>query len=251
MQPGVLFAPGNDPFVITVGADDVAGTVPVGDDFAAPWSSYGSTLDGFLKPEVSAPGRMLIGAVPANSTLAQERPDRIVAPGYMAMSGTSFATALVSGAAADILAMNPRWTPDQVKGALMRTARPLTLGPQFSAGIGEVSAYAAARETNPPNPNAGSEQVPDSQSQRRHDPCLRRSDLDNGRTRESGVERGDLDDGHVDDGDVDDRGLVGGHLDDGDVDDGDLDDRNVDDSNLDDRDLDDLVRRRLRDRRRR
>ena len=53
--PGVLFAPANDPFVITVGADDVAGTVPVGDDFAAPWSSYGSTLDGFLKPEVSAP----------------------------------------------------------------------------------------------------------------------------------------------------------------------------------------------------
>ena len=153
-QPGVLFAPGNDPFVITVGADDVAGTVPVRDDFAAPWSSYGSTLDGFLKPEISAPGRMLIWAVPATSTLARERPDRIVAPGYMAMSGTSFSTALVSGAAADILALNPLWTPDQVKGALMRTARPLSLGPQFSAGIGEVSAFAAARETNPPNPNA-------------------------------------------------------------------------------------------------
>jgi len=153
-QPGVMFAPGNDPFVITVGADDVAGTVPVRDDFPAPWSSYGSTLDGFLKPEVSAPGRMLIGAVPSNSTLAQERPDRIVAPGYMAMSGTSFSTALVSGAAANILAMNPRWTPDQVKGALMHTARPLGLGPQFAAGIGEVSAYAAAQATNPPNPNA-------------------------------------------------------------------------------------------------
>jgi subtilisin family serine protease len=97
---------------------------------------------------------MLIGAVPATSTLARERPDRIVAPGYMAMSGTSFSTALVSGAAADILALNPLWTPDQVKGALMRTARPLSLGPQFSSGIGEVSAYAAARETNPPNPNA-------------------------------------------------------------------------------------------------
>lgn len=153
--PGVLSAPANDPFVITVGANDVAGTVPVADDFPAPWSSYGSTLDGFLKPEVSAPGRMLIGAVPATSTLARERPDRIVEPGYMAMSGTSFAAAIVSGAAADILAMHPNWTPAQVKGALMRTARPLSLGRPFAAGMGEISAYAAAHETNPPNPNAG------------------------------------------------------------------------------------------------
>jgi serine protease AprX len=153
-QPGVLFAPGNDPFVITVGANDVAGTVPVGDDYPAPWSSHGSTLDGFLKPEVSAPGRMLIGAVPPASTLARERPDRIVEPGYLAMSGTSFSAALVSGAAADILAMNPNWTPDQVKGALMRAARPLSLGRPFAAGMGEVSANASAHATDPPNPNS-------------------------------------------------------------------------------------------------
>jgi serine protease AprX len=151
--PGVLFAPANDPFVITVGANDVAGTVPVGDDFPAPWSSYGSTLDGFLKPEVSAPGRMLIGAVPDTSTLARERPDRIVEPGYLAMSGTSFSAALVSGVAADIIAMHPNWTPNQVKGALMRTARPLSLGRPFAAGMGEISAYAAARATDPPNPH--------------------------------------------------------------------------------------------------
>ena len=153
-HPGVLFAPGNDPFVLTVGANDVAGTVPVGDDFPAPWSSYGSTLDGFLKPEISAPGRMLIGAVPATSTLARERPDRIVEPGYLAMSGTSFSAALVSGVAADIIAMNPNWTPDQVKGALMRTARPLSLGRPFAAGMGEISGYAAAHATDPPNPNS-------------------------------------------------------------------------------------------------
>ncbi len=153
-RPGVLYAPGNDPFVITVGANDVAGTVPVGDDFPAPWSPHGSTLDGFLKPDVSAPGRMLVGAVPPKSTLAQERPDRIVEPGYLAMSGTSFSAALVSGVAADMLAMNPTWTPDQVKGALMRTARPLSLGQPFAAGMGEISAYAAAHAINPPNPNA-------------------------------------------------------------------------------------------------
>ena len=160
---GVPFAPGNDPFVITVGADDLAGTAPVVDDFPAPWSASGSTLDGFLKPEISAPGRMLIGAVPALSTLAQEHPERVVAPGYMAMSGTSFSAALVSGVAANILALNPTWTPDQVKGALMRTARPLTLGRKYASGIGEISASAAARAINPPNPNAGLNQfvIPD------------------------------------------------------------------------------------------
>jgi serine protease AprX len=152
-KPGVLYSPGNDPFVITVGADDAAGTVPAGDDFPAPWSSYGSTLDGFLKPEISAPGRMLVGAVPSSSTLAAERPDRIVEPGYMAMSGTSFAAAVVSGIAADILALHPTWTPDKVKGALMQSARPLTLGPPHAGGVGEVTAYGASNVADPPNPN--------------------------------------------------------------------------------------------------
>ena len=48
-------APGNDPFVITVGAIDQAQTSATGDDFVAPWSSYGHTVDGFAKPELSAP----------------------------------------------------------------------------------------------------------------------------------------------------------------------------------------------------
>jgi hypothetical protein len=67
-QPsGVLFAPGNDPFVITVGADDVDGSVSTNNDTAAPWSSYGYTYDGFAKPELGAPGRYMIGPVPPTS----------------------------------------------------------------------------------------------------------------------------------------------------------------------------------------
>ena len=62
----VLYAPGNDPFVITVGADDVNGSISTFNDFAAPWSVYGYTLDGFAKPELSAPGRYMISAVPAD-----------------------------------------------------------------------------------------------------------------------------------------------------------------------------------------
>ncbi len=152
--PGrMLHAPASDPFVITVGAVDVNGTADTADDFNAPWSSYGATAEGFQKPEIAAPGRYLAGPVPAGSTLPSTVPDRVVAPGYMWMSGTSFAAPIVSGAAAQILARHPNWTPDQVKGALMQTARPLPNADALSAGVGEIDAVAAASLSSPPNPN--------------------------------------------------------------------------------------------------
>ena len=134
-------APGNDPFVITVGAIDQAQTSATGDDFAAPWSSYGHTVDGFAKPELSAPGRYLVMPVPPASTIATALPDRVVAPGYMWMSGTSFAAPVVSGAAAQLLARHPNWTPDEVKGALMQTARALTQ-PRPPVDLGTAAGYA-------------------------------------------------------------------------------------------------------------
>jgi serine protease AprX len=153
-QPsGVPFAPGNDPFVITVGASDIGGTIGASDDFNAPWSAYGYTPDGFLKPELAAPGRYMVGPAPVGSTLALERPDRIVEPGYLQLSGTSFAAPLVAGAAAYLLALNPTWTPDQVKGALMYGAKANPNAAQYSMGVGTVFAHGAAQLTTPPNPN--------------------------------------------------------------------------------------------------
>jgi serine protease AprX len=156
-QPsGMPYAPANDPFVITVGAADINGTVATTDDFNAPWSAYGYTLDGFAKPELGAPGRYMNGAVPTAATMYTQHPDRVVAPGYMLMSGTSFAAPVVSGIAADLLALHPTWTPDQVKGALMLSAA--QTGPAtgaYALGVGEVQATAAAAVVAPPNPNAG------------------------------------------------------------------------------------------------
>jgi len=71
---GVPFAPGNDPFVITVGAADIHNTISSADDNAA-LLRIRLTRDGFRKPEISAPGRYMIGPMPANATLATERPD--------------------------------------------------------------------------------------------------------------------------------------------------------------------------------
>ena len=148
----VAYAPGNDPFVITVGASDTNGTgYTSADDTVAPWSAFGYTLDGFSKPDIGAPGRQLIGPVPSLSTMALEAPNRVTAPGYMWMSGTSFSAPVVSGAAALILAKNPTWTPDKVKGALMLSARPTAAG--MGLGVGEVNAKGAFDVTNPPNPN--------------------------------------------------------------------------------------------------
>jgi serine protease AprX len=153
---GVLYAPANDPFVITVGAVDTAGTLSTADDFNAPWSAYGYTVDGFAKPELGAPGRYMNGPAPTSSAMYTQHPERIVAPGYMWMSGTSFAAPVVAGAAADLLALNPNLSPDQVKGALMlTTARAGAVSSTYALGVGEVQSAAASRVANPPNPNAG------------------------------------------------------------------------------------------------
>jgi len=155
---GVLHAPGNDPFVMTVGAVDIGNRLARGDDTTAPWSAWGYTEDGFAKPDIGAAGRYMIGAVPTSATLTSERADHVVAPGYMELSGTSFAAPVVSGTAAQLLARHPSWTPDQVKGALMLTAGPVPQAPKGSSGVGELNAARAGEyKATPPNPNAAIE----------------------------------------------------------------------------------------------
>jgi serine protease AprX len=150
---GVPFAPGNDPFVITVGASDTGKSVSTFDDVAAPWSAYGYTLDGFAKPDLAAPGRYMVGPVPVTSTLYTERADHIVDTGYMELSGTSFAAPIVSGVAALILGKHPTFTADQVKGALMLGAKPMPQAADLSEGVGEVNAARSLEYSNPPKAN--------------------------------------------------------------------------------------------------
>jgi serine protease AprX len=150
---GVPFAPGNDPFVITVGASDTGRSVSTIDDVAAPWSAYGYTLDGFAKPDLVAPGRYIVGPVPATATLYTERADHVVEPGYMELSGTSFAAPIVSGVAALILGRHPEFTADQVKGALLLGTKPMPRATALSVGVGQVNAARSLDQLRPPNPN--------------------------------------------------------------------------------------------------
>ncbi len=149
------YAPGNDPFVITVGALDQHGNSDPRDDTVPSWSAYGTTMDGFSKPDLAAPGRYMIAPTPMSGTIAKAVPERIMAPGYIWMSGTSFSTPVVSAAAAQILARRPGFTPDQVKGALMLAAKSLPKVSGNAAGVGEIDAGVASTVDSPPNPNAG------------------------------------------------------------------------------------------------
>jgi len=147
-----LGAPGNDPFVITVGAVDQHRTANPLDDTRASWSAYGHTADGYAKPDLSAPGRWVIMPVPVGATIPAKAPERVVEPGYMWMSGTSFSAPMVSGVVAHILARHPDFTPDQVKGALMVSAEYLA-SEGITVGVGTLDAVAALDVTNPPDPN--------------------------------------------------------------------------------------------------
>jgi serine protease AprX len=150
-QVSMAYAPGNDPFIITVGALDQAQTSDPYDDSVPWWSGKGYTMDGFYKPDMAAPGRYMVGPVPADATMPAHAPERLVEPGYMWMSGTSFAAPVVSGLAAQLLARHPDWGPDEIKGALMLTSA--YLGVEGS-GVGEVDALSAASlDFTPPNPN--------------------------------------------------------------------------------------------------
>jgi serine protease AprX len=152
-QVSMAYAPGNDPFIITVGALDQAQTADPYDDSVPWWSGKGYTMDGFYKPDMAAPGRYMVGPVPTNGTMPATAPERLVEAGYMWMSGTSFAAPVVSGLAAQLLARHPDWGPDEVKGALMLTSA--YLGVEGS-GVGAVDGfYAALLDFTPPNPNEG------------------------------------------------------------------------------------------------
>src|SRR5262249_30940187 len=131
------------------GALDTGNGNGAGDDTLAPWSAWGYTPDGFAKPDLSAPGRYMVGPVPAGSTLPVSRADKVTGYGYMQLSGTSFAAPVVAGAAAALRAQNPSWTPDQVKGALMLTAMKEPIS-KSAAGVGGVDVQAArSLNTNP------------------------------------------------------------------------------------------------------
>jgi len=144
---GTIYPPANDPFVITVGATDDMGTKRISDDTVAHFSAYGTTIDGFAKPDLVAPGRHIVAPMASPLALLPVlRPELVVDQNYMRMSGTSYSAPMVSGAIALLLESEPHLTPDQVKYRLMATANRDWPGYNATeAGAGYLDIAAAVR----------------------------------------------------------------------------------------------------------
>ncbi|MVZ98996.1 S8 family serine peptidase [Actinomadura sp. LD22] len=130
---GSVESPGTADAALTVGAVD-------GRDRLADFSSRGPRAGGHAaKPEIVAPGVDIVAARAKGTAMGTP-----LGPLYTRASGTSMATPHVAGAAALLAARHPRWTPAQLKAALVGTAAPATGGDLYERGAGRLDAGAAA-----------------------------------------------------------------------------------------------------------
>ncbi|MBV9872401.1 MAG: S8 family serine peptidase [Frankiaceae bacterium] len=115
--PGQVGDPGMDPAALTVGSVNV-------DKPRARLSSFSGSgvVDGMVKPDLVAPGEHILGAETHDTVIGRANPSAWDSFGLFRGSGTSEATALVSGAAAAFIADHPRRGPVFVKAALRVTA---------------------------------------------------------------------------------------------------------------------------------
>jgi serine protease AprX len=174
---GTITAPGNDPYVITVGAIDANDDNPANDSVAS-FSSKGPTLiDHIVKPDIVASGNEVASLLAVNATLEKSYPSFDVYPTlntsarttsslpmYFTLSGTSMAAPLVSGTAALMIQKDSTLTPDLVKARLMKAAFKSfpahstvvdslgntyqEQGDIFTYGAGDLDAAAALKNTD-------------------------------------------------------------------------------------------------------
>lgn len=123
--PMTIGVPGNNPYAITVGAfTDNHTPANWNDDYITPFSAAGPTLDGFVKPDLVAPGAHMVSTMMPYSYIAMKHQANKVGANYFSMAGTSQAAAVVSGISALMLSQHPELSPNQVKYRLMYTALP-------------------------------------------------------------------------------------------------------------------------------
>ena len=157
-QYGAIAAPGNAPWVLTVGASSTEGTVDRRDDKIAKYSSRGPTMIDFAaKPDLVAPGSGTVSLAVKNSLLYNTKAGYLVdgllggltgllsAKPYLTLSGTSMSTPVVAGTVALMLEANPNLTPNMVKAILQYTAQVYPGYDYLTQGAGFVNTLGAVR----------------------------------------------------------------------------------------------------------
>ena len=148
---GGITAPGNAPWVLTVGGSSHMGTVGRSDDRIALFSSRGPTaIDAAAKPDVVAPGVGIESLAAPGSTLYPSLSPYLLAgtttgsdTPYLSMSGTSMSAPVVAGTVALMLQANPALTPNQVKAILQYTAEFDSHADSLTQGAGFLNARGA------------------------------------------------------------------------------------------------------------
>jgi serine protease AprX len=148
---GAITAPGNAPWVLTVGASSHMGTIDRSDDTMASFSSHGPTMiDAAAKPDVVAPGVGIESLSDPSSTMYTTMAPYLLEgtvpttyTPYLSQSGTSMAAPVVAGTVALILQANPQLTPNGVKAILQYTAELKSKYDPLTEGAGFVNAYGA------------------------------------------------------------------------------------------------------------
>ena len=157
-QYGAISAPGNAPWVLTVGASSTQGTTDRRDDKMALYSSRGPTMIDFAaKPDLVAPGTGTVSLATTNSLFYLTKPTFLVAGlrggllgglvsmPYLTLSGTSMATPVVAGSVALMLEANPNLTPNMVKAILQFTSETKTGYDFLTQGAGFLNTLGAVR----------------------------------------------------------------------------------------------------------
>ncbi len=122
-EPMTIGSPGNLPYVITVGAVTDSWTLDTRDDDYIPdFSSRGPTPNADIKPDIVAPGGHMTGIMRPGSALTLEHPNYFLTTGEFVMTGTSQASALISGMVALLLQLEPDLSPDDIKCKLTSSA---------------------------------------------------------------------------------------------------------------------------------
>ena len=148
---GGVTAPGNAPWVLTVGASSHMGTVTRSDDTMAAFSSRGpGAIDYSAKPDLVAPGVGIESLSDPHSAFYTTKSAYLLQGTvatwylpYLSLSGTSMSAPVVSGTVALMLQANPALTPNFVKAILQFTAQVYPLYDPLTEGAGFLNAKGA------------------------------------------------------------------------------------------------------------
>jgi serine protease AprX len=151
-QYGAITAPGNAPWVLTVGASNHQGTVWRYDDVMGSYSSRGPTaVDFSAKPDLVAPGSGIVSLSAPGSLFYTTKSSYLLTGSfglggvkpYLSLTGTSMAAPAVAGAVALMVQANPNLTPNLVKAVLQYTAQEYPAYNALTQGAGFLNARGA------------------------------------------------------------------------------------------------------------